>query len=146
MTSDKYVIGGHRLPQDLIDAIETGKWSTPVDQHKLQEVFLHESVDHPLLFDLESLHRENSNWSKETLDAYLGKRDEQFPPGDIDPSQSVLIGDLGPDKLIALDFRKNSSKPRVLYLVGNEEPRWVEAASDIGTLLHRLGLVERQHG
>lgn len=53
--------------------------------------------------------------------------------GDIDPKKSLLIGDLGPDRLIALDYRGNES-PRVLYLVGETESLWILAAQNLQVL------------
>jgi hypothetical protein len=55
----------------------------------------------------------------------------------IDPALAVLIGDLGADMPIALDFRTSRTRPRVLYFGADG---WREVAPDIDTLLRRLGL------
>jgi hypothetical protein len=99
-----------------------------------------EPIWHPAFFSLQALERENEGWPDETLVSYLGKKDVAVQPGNIDPAQSVVIGDLGPDRLIALDYRTSKERPSVVYLVGNEEPRWVQAAPDIETLLRMLDL------
>ena len=98
------------------------------------------NMDHPAFFSLEGMRRENEGWCDETLDSYLGGKDGVVQPGDIDPARSVVIADLGPDRLVALDYRKSQERPSVVYLTGNEEPRWVEAAPDVETLLRVLGL------
>lgn len=138
------LVNGLPLPTALIDAIHSGRWVAPsVD--KLESVFPlaiggGEPIRHPAFFNLDGMQRENDGWSDETLGSYLGNSDDKVQPGDIDPTQSVVIADLGPDRLIALDYRTSEEKPRVAYLAGNEQPRWVEAAPDIESLLRILGL------
>jgi hypothetical protein len=135
---------GLPLPPALVEAIHTGRWAVP-SLDKLQAVFAHaaskdEPIAHPAFFDLDGIQRENEGWSDESLPSYLGSKDDKVQPGDIDPSRSVVIADLGPDRLIALDYRTSDENPRVVYLTGNEKPRWIEAAPDIDTLFHILGL------
>jgi hypothetical protein len=138
------LVNGLPIPPALVEAIHSGRWvAPPVD--KLQAVFplaatSSETIRHPAFFDLDGMQRENEGWSQETLPSYLGKSDSNVRPGDIDPSQSVIIADLGPDRLIALDYRTSEERPCVIYLMGNEQPRWVEAAPDIESLLSVLGL------
>lgn len=137
-------INGLPLPPALVEAIHSGRWVAP-SLEKLEAAFpiavdSSEPILHPAFFDLDGIQRENDGWSDETLPSYLGKKDRQVEPGDIDPAQSVVIADLGPDRLIALDYRASDEKPCVVYLTGNKEPRWVEAAPDIESLLHVLGL------
>lgn len=138
------LINGLPLPLALVEAIHSGRWTAPpID--KLEATFplatvAGEPIQHPAFFDLDGLQRENEGWNDETLASYLGKKSDEVQPGDIDPAQSVVIADLGPDRLIALDYRTSDEKPRVVYLTGNEQPRWVEAAPDIETLLDDLGL------
>lgn len=138
------LVNGLPLPSALIEAIQSGRWVTP-SLLKLEAVFPlavddAEPVLHPAFFDLDGIQRENDGWSEETLPSYLGDKDDKVQPGDIDPSQSVVIADLGPDRLIALDYRVSEENPRVVYLTGNQRPRWVEAAPDVESLLCLLGL------
>ena len=55
----------------------------------------------------------------------------------IDPALAVLIGDLGADMPIVLDYRATERRPRVIYFASEG---WREVAPDIATLLGRLGL------
>ena len=138
------LVNGLPLPTALVDAIHSGRWVVPsID--KLESVFPlanagGEPIRHPAFFNLDGMQRENDGWTDETLAFYLGNSGDQVQPGDIDPTQSVVIADLGPDRLIALDYRTSEENPRVVYLIGNEQPRWVEAAPDIETLMRMLGL------
>jgi hypothetical protein len=57
----------------------------------------------------------------------LGNRSDDFPPGDVDPSLCLVIGDTEPDSPIALDYR--TVPPRVVYLCDVENVSyWVELA------------------
>ena len=138
------LVNGLPLPAALIEAIHSGRWTAPSPE-RLETAFpmamnAGEPVRHPAFFDLDGMHRENDGWCGETLESYLGKKDSKDQPGDINPAQSVVIADLGPDRLIALDYRTSEEKPRVVYLTGNEQPRWIEAAPDVETLMSMLGL------
>lgn len=138
------LVNGLPLPPSLLEAIHTGRWLAPSIE-KLEAAFplavnADEPIQHPVFFDLEGMQRENDGWSQEILPSYVGQTDGKAQPGDINPVLSVVIGDLGPDRLIALDYRPSDEKPRVVYLTDNDGPRWVEAAPDIETLLCRLSL------
>ena len=137
--SQETIVNGLVLPAALVDAIRSGRWAVP-SPDRLRAAFPLETCDHPAFFSLEGMRRENEGWCDETLDSYLGGEDGVVQPGDIDPARSVVIADLGPDRLVALDYRRSQERPSVVYLTGNEEPRWVEAAPDVETLLRVLGL------
>jgi hypothetical protein len=55
----------------------------------------------------------------------------------IDPRRSVLIGDLGIDMPLALDYQLSDDNPRVLYLPSYASG-WIEVAPDISTLLSKI--------
>lgn len=71
-------------------------------------------------------------WLATAGPAYHGNADEGFVPGDIDPARAVLIADLGPDRLIALDYRESETRPSVIALTNAEHSCWVKVADDIG--------------
>lgn len=83
---------------------------------------------------------ENEAWATETLPDYLGEADEEFPPGDLDPGKSVIIGDLGHDLPVALDYRANPADPRVVFLSTRVAGRWITVAASIADLIEALGL------
>ena len=51
----------------------------------------------------------------------------------------MLIGDLGHDMPIALDFGLSPDQPRVLFLPSSA-PGWIEVAPDVPTFMEILGL------
>ena len=137
MNSPYNTINELRLPDALIQAIASGRWQSP-EVGKLYETFPLERVVQPEFYSIEYMRIENSGWIKQTLVYFLGKQDLSNPPGDLDPTQSLLIADLGPDQPIALDYRKSHEKPSVVYLTGSKPTCWIEVAPDIETLLSLL--------
>jgi hypothetical protein len=131
------------LPQGLLDLIDSGRWQSPADQSKVDLVFPERGELR--LYSLGYMPFENERWINETNPVFFGVPDDANPPGDIDPHQSVLIGDLGTgyDQPIALDYRLSLQEPRVLTLKWSQSGRsnrWVEIAPDIRTFGEMLGL------
>jgi hypothetical protein len=125
------------LPEDLVAAIESGLWSAGLDVDRLREIFREDPV-HPRFYDLATIDAINRAWKGEGREAYIGERSDESPPGDIDPKLSLLIADLGPDQLIALDYRNSMSSPRVVYLTGALRSPWREIAASTTELLSKL--------
>src|SRR5215475_12051621 len=107
-------VGGLPLPVELLTVLEKGLWRPPADGSILTDVF----DDVP----------EASVFGHPVEGRSLG----------IDPHQSIVIADLGPDMPIVLDYRISRESPRVLYLGFSEIPVWIEVASSFSELLHRL--------
>ena len=59
---------------------------------------------------------------------------------DLDPTRAVLIADLGPDWLIALDYRESKSRPSVIALTSDKHGYWVRVADDIESSMQQLRL------
>lgn len=131
------VVNGLALPPALAEALRTGRWAPPGDPDALLRVF-GERPNDTLFYSPEQMDRQNQGWADETDEAYLGSPDPDRPPGDVDPARSVLIADLGAERLVALDYR-TAGEPAVVYL-GITSPRWVQVASSVGELIERLGL------
>jgi hypothetical protein len=143
ITNDRPRINGLLLPQALLDLIAAGRWRSPDDQSKIDRVFPDRGELH--LYSLDYMPFENMHWADQTEPMFIGVPDSANPPGDIDPRQSVLVGDLGIgyDQPIALDYRASSDTPRVLTLqwtAYGKENRWVEVAANIDQLAEMLGL------
>ncbi|MEO1083304.1 MAG: hypothetical protein AAFY88_03600 [Acidobacteriota bacterium] len=124
------------LPSKLVDLLDSGSWSPP-DSEIIEEVFGEKPVQ-TVFYDIETMRRENDAWQEEILTVYFGSPDLSHPPGDIDPSMSVLIGDLGPDLPIALDYRESILSPRVLFLGTRVIDRWIEISKSFEELCRRL--------
>ena len=134
-------VSGLPLPAALVAALENGVWQTPRTPTVWQSLFPHTKARHAKLYSLKMIQSENASWPNESRPFYVGRADEHRPPGDIDPAKSLLIADLGPDKMIALDYRESSSRPSVLYITDDPDgsTRWIEF-TDIETFIRALGL------
>lgn len=125
------------LPRALLLAMHEERWRCPIPA-ALRRVF-RESPARAAFFDLATMREENRRWRDETDRAYLGRADEKTPPGDIDPTRSLLLGALGPEMPFALDYRTADAEPRVLYLHTGGD-LWITVARDVDDLLARLRL------
>lgn len=130
-------IGSLPLPEGLLCAMYERRWVCP-PMPVLKRVF-RETPTKPVFYPREALPDTHARWLKETNPAFFGHPDPQAPPGDIDRELSLLLGELGPDCLFALDFRASMSKPSVIYLHSGGD-RWITVAPTIDDLLHRLRL------
>lgn len=132
MSNDK--INGMRLPPQLMAALDDGTWSA--EGKHWTTVFAADEVVMPSLYSLNLMRRENENWLTETDPAFLGIIDSRAMPGALDPARSVLIGDLQPDAMIALDYRNGDKSPSVAYL--NLDGRWTVVATSFDEFWRRL--------
>ena len=129
-------VGGLALPGALLEAIGGNRWKPPENVDLIGEVFGDEP-DWPQFYDVATMTRQNrffQNMSVEEL--------EESVPGShqglgVDPALAVLIGSLGADMPIVLDYRPSRNNPRVIYLARDG---WREVAPDFGALCQRLGL------
>ena len=58
-------------------------------------------------------------------------------PGDIDPKRSLIVAELGPGQLIALDYRR-SAIPEVLFASDDARSPWRLVSGSIEELLSEL--------
>jgi hypothetical protein len=133
------LINGLPLPAALVEAIETGIWRTPKSRVVWRSLFPDEEIVQPILYPLGEMRGQDS-WLGVTGPGYLGHVDEGFVPGDIDQGRAVLIADLGPDRLIALDYRGSGTQPSVVALTSQEHSCWRRVADDIESFMRALGL------
>jgi hypothetical protein len=129
------LINGLPLPAALVDEVRAGRWVAP-ESDVLERVF-GEPDGGALFYSLDLMRRENAAWPGRKRAAFFGQPRSSPPPGDIDPARSVLIGDLQPDCMIALDYRTSPGRPSVVYLRA-QEPFWVRVADSIEELIHRM--------
>ena len=138
--SDSRSINGLPLPASLIHAMESGAWQTPKNCEVWHSLFPEQEVVQPILYSLAGMRGETS-WLATAGSAYHGRADEGFVPGDIDPRRTVLIGDLGPDRLIGLDYRESEGRPSVVALTSAEHSCWRRVADDIESFMRTIGLI-----
>lgn len=129
-------IGDLDLPRALLEAIGGGRWNPPKNVDRIRDVFGDEP-DWPQFYDLATIGGQNQGFQSMSA----AELEEDIPGScrglDVDPALAVLIGSLGADMPIALDYRLSRDNPRVIYL---EDDGWREVAPDFETLCQRLGL------
>jgi hypothetical protein len=94
-------VNGLPIPAELVVAIDSWRWPVWPTSDRLQEVFGDDPAGPLLLYQLNSIRAINLRWREEQRAVYIGHPSDEGPPGDIDPAQSLLIGDLGPGQRIS---------------------------------------------
>jgi hypothetical protein len=138
--SETIYINDLPLPAALLSAIEIGIWQTPKNRDVWRSLFPDKEIVQPMLYPLGGM-RGESSWLGITGPAYLGHVGEGFVPGDIDPRRAVLIADLGPDRLIALDYRESETRPSVVALTSEDHSCWRRVADDIESMMRAIRLI-----
>lgn len=135
------LVYGLPLPVTLTRAIVERRWVPPA-RTDLRRVFREAPVN-PVFYDLSGIRRVNAQWRVETNMAFFGHPDTQSPPGDIDRTRSLLIGQLASDCPFALDYRSSLDRPTVVYLHSGGD-RWITIARDADDLFARLRMDDRR--
>jgi hypothetical protein len=131
-------VNGLPIPPALASAMARGQWPGVLDLSVLERVFRDRPIN-PCFYSMEDISQINRDWLTEMQEAYIGRPSADHPPGDIDPARSLLVGDLGPDQLIALDYRSSATKPQVIYAAYDPRSIWQLVAGSIEELLTMLG-------
>lgn len=126
---DSVTVNELLLPTLLVDLISTGRWVAPEDERAFDSVFAEYAG--VTFYSIDQMKRE-TEWSHSFAceGSYMrGVVDRHQPPGDIDPSQAVLIGDagIGFDSPLALDYRVSRGEPCVIAFHWYEK-RWRRVA------------------
>jgi len=133
------------LPALLLELIESNRWCPPDAQSVFDQLFdKHSGVT---FYSTAQMEKETSWWlslSKEGS-CLKGLADSTQPPGDIEPSQIVLIGDVGMgfDAPFALDYRTSTVDPRIIHYRWREQGshnRWLEIAPNFSSFISILNL------
>lgn len=142
MSEEQVLICGLPLPREIRDAIDNGTWTLPSDPGTIERVFTQAAAPGAKLYAVSSMISETRAWaneSEEQLAYYGGPAADVNGHLTLDPRKSALIGDLGYDLPIALDYSRSPEQPRVLFLPGSA-PGWIELAPDVPSFLERLGI------
>ncbi len=132
--SNGIYVNGLPLPTALVRAVECGIWQTPKDRDAWRSLFPEQEIVQPLIYPMGEMQGQNS-WLGIDGPGYLGHIGEGILPGDIDQSRAVLIADLGPDRLIALDYRESETNPSVIAQTSHEHSCWRRVADDIESFM-----------
>jgi hypothetical protein len=141
-------IEGRDVPREIIDAIGRGEWKFSSDQSAMVRLFTEPPTESARLYSLELMASENAAWraaAPEQHRMYGGPGAEHEGYLTVDPRSSLLIGDLGFDMPIALDYSLSPDRPRVVYLP-SRAPGWIEVASDAGEFLRLIKVVPQPPG
>ena len=131
-------INGHEIPVALQEELKSERARlAPDEEVRLCGMLKHIETPIPTLYDLRGIQLANQLWISPEADYYLGEPSSAFPPGNIDPQLTLIIGHAEPDSPIALDYR--ATPARVVYL-GDIENRcfWIELSSDYSAFLAAL--------
>lgn len=127
-------INGNALPTDLVDALDSGRWvGLSVEAGRFIQSRFGTRTLFPDLYDYVQIVR--------TTDFFVSDAGAGYWPGgidrslDMDPSRSVLIGDVvgAGEDFLALDYRSESPSVRFLDNTG-----WVHVADSITELMQEL--------
>jgi hypothetical protein len=123
----------------LIEALQDGRWCGRPDPTHLSKS-LGISAPLPLLYDLAGIEGTNRHWVSERRQVYVGVPSESPVPGDMDPELSLLIGELEPDVMIALDYRSNPPSVAICLPDAPLMSPWTAVAVSIEEFLDRAAL------
>lgn len=130
--SNNVLVRGHHLPQDIISLIRRNLWTIPRETTSLQELFPDEQISNATLYTLDLMRSKNEDLltsPSEKLKQSLG----------LDLQSLVIIGDLGPDMFLALNYAKSASDPAVVYLPSHAQT-WIQVAPDVRSFLNTIKL------
>ncbi|WP_129841609.1 hypothetical protein [Streptomyces sp. RFCAC02] len=127
------VVGGLPLPPALVARVRAGSWVAPRADDPVYRAVFHDDAESPLFYDEAKLLAENASWQRLSAAGEFGGP-QHGDPG-FDPARSVVIGDLGPDRPVVLDYRGSAETPRVLYL---GPAGWAGIAASAEELIARL--------
>jgi len=106
----------------------------------LRRIF-QEEPDGAEFYSLKGMEQQ-TNWfvsmDPEILTWYLGDSTSNVQPGNLCVERCVLIGDLGPDRPFALDYRKSLMDPEVIFMT--ESGAWRRVAPGIQQVLLSLDI------
>ena len=145
-------VNGLDLPSIILELIAANRWQMPTDPARLRRFFYdfgEPGMGGPKLFLPPQMQSETNGMLK-WGHALCGKADPNNLPGDIEPTKTVIIGDtgIGWDAPIALDYRKMSDDPSVLWFYwrppanqDKREPwRWVQISPTAASFAETLEL------
>lgn len=135
---------GYELPGLLCSLVKNGECNVLIE--KLDFEGLRNSANVKVNFyHYDGMWARTSRFLSEHDRTMLGHPDSDQPPGNLNPQQCVLIGDVGLDQPLALDYQKSSVTPSVVTLQWGDNPvtdnRWVKIANSFDEFAITMGVV-----
>lgn len=137
MTSGSVLIGGLAVPDVLVTAIRSRRWPGEIVQADIEKVF-GLPAPRPQFFDVVAMEAANVPWHAGPGVEYVGSPSATHPPGNLDTRVSLVIGELGPDQPVALDYRTQPA-PQVVVATDDVGSPWRVVASSVDELIELLG-------
>lgn len=130
------VVGGLLVPARVIQVAARQEWTAYVTEPRLdpavvEQVFGEEPDSSWRFYSVDEIRAMTQDWHAETDPEWFGAA-----PNDIEPSRSVLIGELGYDRPFALDFRRSPPVVRLMTV----DAQWRVVAVSASALLDALGI------
>jgi hypothetical protein len=140
--NDLIYVDGNAVPSQITTLIRQGRWRPPAEMSVWYALIPRECVFQPTFYEIARLNG-RSIWESDAGDDCVGVCEDGINPGAIDPSQAIIIGDLGPERLLALDLRTSPTNPSVCALVPREDAEscWIQIAPNLDEFLQALGIV-----
>jgi hypothetical protein len=142
------IANGLPIPEALIALIQSWRWPTRCEEFLFSEECVRAfAPDESRLCLYPAFGKPEV--SVGDLASYLGVPDVDKPPGDIDFTRAVIIGDfgLGSDTFIALDYRTSLTSPSVIryhwpsvWPPDNKNNRWVFVVGSVEEFAELIGL------
>jgi hypothetical protein len=139
-------VGEFLIPEPILAAMADGRWRLPNDTAHLTAAFSEPPTPQARLYSLDYLRGETTMWWSalpEEHEQYgvRGKPVGRYRP--VQPGKIVLIGDLGKDLPIALDYAVTPDNPSVLYLP-SQAPGWIEVVPDAAQFMELICDAEKE--
>ncbi len=151
---DQLTINGYKLPKSMANLIKSGAWKKPRNKKKLSELVIRKCpfaneikglkklIPDFTLYSLGVMQNESEylddwhhpKWENDGV-MFLGRKDENIYPGNIETDKVILFADfgLGSDMPFGLDYRENPENPTVILLYWGDKPiednRWKKIAN-----------------
>ncbi|MFD3314286.1 hypothetical protein [Streptomyces sp. NPDC058694] len=127
------------LPACLVKSIKDQSWMNLANSPKIEEIFGQAAV-RPAFYSIAGMIGMTKWWrveiDEETLQYYFGTSEECAAPDHMTRMKTVIIGTLGPDLPIALDYRGSPVDPIVTFL--GEDGAWQKISENVCDLILAL--------
>ena len=125
-------LNGLIIPADLESGLLGGEWPFKVPNQAADLIFPEPSF-RVRFFDTERLRAINGRW----LSVHPSLLGPPGQAGSLRSEASLVIGELGPEQVVALDY-ENLAQPAIVYLTSDACHRWVRIAPDFAQFARSL--------
>lgn len=152
------IISDKSVPINLLSVLETG-WQDRVDIELWQKLFP-DPVRKPWLYSVEGIKGETEafldDYGQQVLNNnfligddfreyfiddvfWFGRKAEGVNPGYVDARDMLIIGEIGLEMMLGLNYVKGKKNPSVVYFTS--DLLWVEVSPSVGHFLQSVGII-----